>query len=293
MPGILLALAVLFVSTSAPLVQAAAPAPAIIVAALRVTLAAGALWLYAFASGATRAVTVDRKTILRIVAAGTLLAAHFGSWITSLYLTSTAASVAIVATQPIFACIFAFLFLREGVRRKEIVGMLIAGVGCSFLAVGDFSASADAFKGDLLAMLGAATAAGYLVVGRGARKALPLSFYLAGVNTVAAVLLLSVAGLTGQSFSGYPTDSYLAIGANVVLGSLLGHTLLNYSVRVFSAHQVSLAILGEPIISPILVWIFFSEVPPEHAVAGGAIILLGIAFSFIGPKSKSKAARAL
>src|SRR5439155_7763747 len=114
-----------------------------------------------------------------------LLAIHFGSWIASLSFTSTAASVALVCTNPIFAALFGSL-LGDRVTPREIVGMAIAATGCAVLAQGDWRAGGDALIGDALALVGAASAAAYLVVGRRLRSAVPLVPYLGAVNAIAA-----------------------------------------------------------------------------------------------------------
>lgn len=267
------------VSTSAPLVYAAAPAPALTVAAGRICLAAVLLCLVAGPS-LMRVLRLPRRELFLIVIAGVLLGAHFGVWITSLYFTSTAASVALVATQPVFAAIFGHLLLKDRVTRREGFGIAIAAAGCAGLAGGDMSVSTNALIGDGLALLGAATAAGYLVVGRRLRVAIPLTPYLAAVNVVAAISLMIAALIAGVPFLGFETEVYAAIVVCAVLPSIVGHTLLNWSVRRIPAHLVTLAILGEPVGASLLTWIFFAEVPPLHAVGGGVLILLGIAVGF-------------
>jgi drug/metabolite transporter (DMT)-like permease len=219
-----------------------------------------------------------------------LLGAHFGVWISSLYFTSTAASVALVATQPVFAAIFARA-LGDTIRPREMSGVVVAVLGCLALGGGDaLAGSTDALIGDLLAILGAATAAGYLLVGRRLRESLPLTPYLAMVNTVAAVVLLAAVLLVDAPFAGFAAHVYLAMALVAIVPSLVGHTLLNWSVRRTPAHMVSLAILGEPIGASLMTWAAFDEVPPIHVVAGGAIVLLGIAVAFGGrhPAPRSK-----
>lgn len=278
MPLVALSVAILAVSTSAPLVHWAKPAPALTVAASRICLAA---LLLAIASGRDLRVlrALTRRQLAAIAGAGTLLAAHFAVWITSLYLTSTAASVALVATQPVFAAIIAWFALGDRVRRREIFGIVIAAVGCALLAGGDLGG--DALLGDGLALLGALTAAAYLVVGRGVRESLPLFPYLAAVNAVAGALLLVTAVIAGVDFAGFPADTYVAIALCALVPSLIGHTLLNYCVRRVPVHLVSLGILGEPIGAALLALAFFDEVPPATAVIGGAVILAGIAVGFV------------
>jgi drug/metabolite transporter (DMT)-like permease len=280
----LLFIAVLAVSTAAPLVRMAAPAPALTVAATRVLLAGVLLTALArlghHAPWRLFAGLPGREKLL-LLSAGLLLGAHFGVWISSLYWTSTAAAVALVATQPIFAALFARA-LGDSIGPREILGMTLATVGCTILGGGDLLAgSTGALIGDLLALAGAATAAGHLLVGRRLRVSMPLLPYLALVNTIAGAGLLSVALITRAPFVGFAPPVYLAIALAAVVPSLIGHTLLNWAVRRTPAHMVSLAILGEPIGASALTWLFFAEIPPPHAVLGGAVILMGILAGFV------------
>ena len=276
MARFLLPLAVLAVSTSAPLIRYAAPAPAMTVAALRVCLAG--LLLSLMAPGAWRLWwRLPVRERLLIVAAGFLLALHFASWISSLYWTSTAASVALVATQPIFAALFARA-LGDVIHRREVLGMACAAIGCAVLASGELlSGASGALVGDVLAIAGAATAAGYLLLGRRMRASMPLVPYLALVNVIAGVLLLVGAAAVDTPMLGFSSQVYLAIALAAIAPSLIGHSLLNLAVRRSPAHVVALAVLAEPIGASLMTWVAFSEVPPAHAVLGGVVIIAGIA----------------
>jgi drug/metabolite transporter (DMT)-like permease len=275
------ALGILAVSTSAPLIRWAAPAPPLLVAAGRVCLAALLLSCLAGRSLAQIA-RVPRRELALCALSGLLLAAHFGLWITSLYYTSTAASVALVATQPIFGGLLAWLFLGEGITRRELAGIAVAAVGCLVLAGGDLGgARPGALAGDALALGGALTAGGYFVVGRHMRVALPLGAYLAAVNIVAGAVLAAALLVAGAPVRGFATSDYVAIAACAVIPSMVGHSLLNWTVRRVPVHLVSLAGLGEPVGASLLTWLIFAEAPPAAAVAGGLIILAGIALGFV------------
>jgi drug/metabolite transporter (DMT)-like permease len=280
--GILL-VAILFISTAAPFIRWAAPAPAASVAALRVAIAA--IVLLAIGRDAfSRFLALERRDRMLIVASGLLFGAHLGVWIASLELTSTAASVALVATNPVFAALLGAL-IGDRVGRREWIGIAIAALGCALLAGGDWRAGGDAILGDLLALAGAVTAAGYLVIGRRMRASMPLAPYLALVNLIGGTGLLVAALIAGAPLLGLPTHSYLAIVGGALVASLGGHTLLNVAVRRTPTHLVALAILGEPIGASLLTWAFFAEVPAVHAVVGGAIVLAGIAVGFAGRRS--------
>lgn len=272
-----LGLAIVALATSAPLIRWAAPAPALTVAASRVSLAA-ILLLTIGRDAFTHLRALPARERFWVVAAGLLLGTHFGLWITSLYFTSTAASVALVAMNPVFAALFGFL-VGDKVTPREWLGIGVAAVGCATLAGGDWQSGGDAIIGDVLALAGAATAAAYLVTGRRLRSALPLFPYLALVNLVAGAGLLVVAIAAGATFS-LSTTSWLAIALSAAIPSLLGHTLLNKAVRTTPTHLVALAILGEPVGASLMTWAAFSETPPAHAALGGVIVLGGIALGF-------------
>ena len=109
---------------------------------------------------------------------------------------------------------------------------------------------------------------------------MPLAAYLALVNTFAGFALLACALCAGAQFVGFAPRVYIAMALAAVIPSLIGHTLINWSVRRAPAHLVALAVLGEPIGASLMTLAAFGEVPPSHAVLGGAVILLGIALGF-------------
>ncbi len=275
----LLIAAILAISTGAPFARWAAPAPPIAIAALRVGFAAILLLAAGWRElGGLRALAPKDRPL--VLLSGVLLGIHFGSWIASLSFTSTAASVALVCTNPMFAAALGTL-LGDRVRGRELVGIAIAAGGCAVLAGGDWRAGGDALLGDGLALIGAASAAGYLVVGRRLRASLPLLPYLGVVNAIVAVGLVIAAVALGADLTALPAHSYIACAGAALVASFVGHSLLNAAVRTTPTHLVALAVLGEPIGSSAITWIAFGEEPPLYAALGGAIILAGIAIGFI------------
>jgi drug/metabolite transporter (DMT)-like permease len=286
------ALAIAAISTGAPFARWAAPAPPIAIAALRVAIAAALLLAMGWGDlGALRRIPPRQRPLVPL--AGALLALHFGSWIASLSFTSTAASVALVCTNPIFAALLGAL-VGDRVAHRERAGIAIAAAGCAVLAGGDWRAGGDALIGDGLALVGAASAAAYLVVGRRLRAAVPLVPYLGAVNATAAAALVIAALAAGHDLAALPGRTYVACAGAAVAASAVGHSLLNAAVRTTPAHLVALAVLGEPIGSSLITWAAFGEEPPIHAALGGAIVLAGIAIGFAsrrpGPRAEHTAA---
>lgn len=286
--------AIAAISTGAPFARWAAPAPALAIAALRPAIAS-LIQLVVGRAELRALMRLRTRERLLIAASGLLLAAHFGTWIASLQLTSTAASVALVCTNPAFAALLGALIIGDRVTRREWLGIAIAFAGSAVLAGGDWRAGGRALGGDALALVGAVCGAGYLVVGRrvlarpdlpdGAsahaepQGRVPLLPYLGVVNAIAGGVLLVLALSLGQLV--VPPHALLASACAAVVASVIGHGLLNAAVRTTPTHLVALAVLGEPIGASLITWVAFGEQPPVHAAIGGAIVLVGIAIGFV------------
>jgi drug/metabolite transporter (DMT)-like permease len=265
----LLGVAVLAVSTSGPLIRYAT-APALAIAMWR-----NALALPALALPALRARRPDAREARLIALAGAFLAAHFATWVPSLSYTTVASSVALVATQPVWAALIARA-RGEHVHRQVWVGIGIALAGVVLLTGVDLTISARALFGDLLALVGGALAAAYVSVGAEVRRTVGTSVYTTGCYGVAAALLLVACLASGRPITGFPSTTWLAIVALVVGPQLLGHTLVNVVLRSITATAVSVAILFEVVGAALLAALWFGETPPLAAVPAGLLIFSGV-----------------
>jgi drug/metabolite transporter (DMT)-like permease len=134
----------------------------------------------------------------------------------------------------------------------------------------------QAFLGDLLALVGAVAAAGYLLIGRKLRARISLLSYIFMVYGMAAVVLLGIMFAAGQSPLGYPPQTYLWLLLLALIPQLIGHSTYNWALGYLSAAYVSIALLGEPIGSTILAYFLLSETPTLFKIVGGILILAGI-----------------
>ena len=100
---------------------------------------------------------------------GAFLAAHFATWIPSLSFTTVASSVALVATQPVWAALIARQ-RGEHIHRQTWIGIGLALAGTLVLTGVDLSISGRALFGDLLALVGGMLAAAYVTVGGEVRQ---------------------------------------------------------------------------------------------------------------------------
>ena len=292
-PLLVLALSLVGISLAAPLIRLSAADPLVIATwrlGFSMLIVAAALLV---GGGWREWRTLAGRDYLFAVGAGVLLAIHFWSWNASLRYTSVAASVALVNVQPVIIAMVSVLWLRESPSRVQWVGIALAVIGALIVGVADVpgglaaigpallgegQSGSRALFGDLLAMLGAVTAAGYYLIGRRLRQHLGLWAYVALVYGAAFVTCLLLTQFAGKPLTPQPPRE-VAIFAGLALGPmLLGHTGMNWALGHLPAFIVNLTTLGEPIGATILAALLpgIAEVPGMGTVAGGALVLAGV-----------------
>jgi drug/metabolite transporter (DMT)-like permease len=268
-----LAVGVVAVSCAAVLIREA-DAPALVIAAYRMGLAAVPAGALALATGRERA-SQDGLWAWPLLA-GAFLALHFGFWIASLQQTSVITSVVLVTTSPVFVALASPFVLGERVPAATWAGIGIAIAGASLMAAEDIREGLGTVVGDLYALLGAIFAAGYLMIGRRARPQVSWVRYVGVVYPVAAVLLVVSVVVAGDSFTGYSTRTFVMLGLLALVPQLVGHTAINWALAYVPAAMVAVAILGEPVGATTLAALILREMPSAFEIAGALLVLTGV-----------------
>jgi drug/metabolite transporter (DMT)-like permease len=269
--------AVLAASTSAILIRLS-DAPESAMAFYRVTFT---ILLLLPLAGGTRAELggIGRRDGLAAAGAGLALAAHFATWFVSVDLTTVAASVTLVQTQPLFVAAGAALLLGERVTRWTVGGILVAMVGVATMSAEGLlgtSGTPEPLVGNALALVGAVAAAAYVLAGRSIRQRVPVVPYVLVVYAVAAAGLLAVALAQGAPLIGYPPREWALFVGMAVGPGILGHTLINWALEYVESSVVSVSLVGEPVGSALLAAVVLAEIPGALTVAGGAVVIAGI-----------------
>lgn len=277
-PYVVLAGGVLAVSSASTLIRfAQAEVHSLAVAAWRMTFAALLLALPAVSLCRAEWRALDRRAWAWLFGAGLFLAVHFAAWITSLAMTTVAASVVLVTMNPLFVGLASWLIWHERLKRDTVLGIALGIGGALLIALGDAQSSgAHRLIGDALALLGALAASSYFLVGRQLRARLSLLGYVFPVYGTAALGLMLFALFNRVPLSGYSPRAWLWLLLLALIPQVIGHTTLNWALKHLTATFVTLAVLGEPLLSALLAWGILHETPPLLTLLGGGCVLAGI-----------------
>ena len=284
--------AILAVSTASIFIRFAQNdgTPSLVIAALRLTFATLILAPVALTKHLEEIKRFTLNEILLGAFSGIFLAVHFATWISSLEYTSVASSVVFVSTGPLWVALLSPLLLKEHLARTAIfgLGLSLAGgtiIGLSDACVWDAGLSCPALQdvmqgramwGNFLALLGALTVTGYLIIGRKLRSRVSLVPYIFMVYGMAAIALITIMLVSGNSPFGYAPKTYGWIFLLAALPQLIGHSTYNWALKYLPAALVAVMTLGEPIGSAILAFFILNETPTLATLFGGAFILAGI-----------------
>lgn len=283
--------AIIAVSTASIFIRfAQADAPSLVIAALRLTFATLLLAPLAWTRHRSEVMRLSRREIGLGIVSGLFLAAHFATWISSLEYTTVASSVVFVSTGPLWVALLSPLLLNERLTRAAIVGLVVAIIGGTLIALSDACTweaglrcpalnqilQGRAVWGNFLALIGAWTVSGYLIIGRKLRAGMSLIPYIFLVYGISAIALIVTMFIAGQSLFGYPATTYGWIFLLAAFPQLIGHSTYNWALRYLPAAFVAVTTLGEPIGSAVLAFFLLQETPTPIVITGGVLILIGI-----------------
>jgi drug/metabolite transporter (DMT)-like permease len=275
-------LSILAVSTAAPLIRLAGDTPPLAIAFWRLLDATVLLVPLALIFARRDLASLAGRDWAILLGVGAILGLHFATWITSVGLTSVAASVVLVTLHPVFVGLASERLFGEGPRRMGWIGIVVALVGGLVIAAGDSRGGPAPLLGDALAFAGALCAALYFLAGRRYRQRLGLLAYVTPVYTGATItlgiLLVALPSPWGGGFATYGGADQGLFLALALGPMILGHTGLNWALKYVRAPVIATTILGEPVGASLLAFFLpqIHEVPPPSTLLGAAVVLAGI-----------------
>jgi drug/metabolite transporter (DMT)-like permease len=188
------------------------------------------------------------------------------NFVLAVTLTSVANVVFIIAAMPIFAALLSRVFLSEPISPRMVWTMLGVLVGMAVILSGSHETEGAHWTGDLLAIVVAFSFAAAMTALRKLRgvSTLPLVPYA----LIGSALLLAPFAQIGATFAAqWP----------VLLGHagfiMMASALMTLGPRYITSAEVTLLVLLESVLAPLLVWYLLAEHPGQYTLLGGAIVI--------------------
>jgi drug/metabolite transporter (DMT)-like permease len=272
----LLLLGVFGCSTAVIQIKASSTHPALI-APFRLLLAAAILTPVFIMNFRRHRAHYDGSHLRRTVLPAAILAAHMITWTFGARMTFAAQSSLIVNLSPIAIPFFLHALVGERINRAEIVGTAIAITGVLLLTAHDALSGEGDLLGNVICFISMLLFAWYLALGRANRDFPSLWLYVVPVYLQAGVLCLILGAPWLHTFDVNSTREWLLMLGLAVVPTIIGHSLLNYSMRHFRGQIVSLCNVGQFLFATAMAYFLFAEHPSVLFYAASAVVVGGIA----------------
>jgi len=292
-PRLFLLIAIIAISSASLMIRTAQQTfSSLFIASARLSIAGLILVPFQMKKKLQELRNMDLSGWFSIFLSSLFLAFHFMFWISSLETTSVITSVVLVTTTPIWVALLSPYFLNEKLTKQFYSGLIVAFVGIIVLVFSSVCSiqfqvlicqvqhklfQRNTLFGSTLALLGAFCAAGYVLSGKKIRKDLSNLTYVTIVYLISGLICL-VIFFANQPATNIDTNlnEWIPLILIAVIPQIIGHSLINAALGYLPAAHVSLALLGEPMGSTILAFIFLNEIPSSIEGIGAVVIILGI-----------------
>jgi drug/metabolite transporter, DME family len=215
-----------------------------------------------------------RGYTLRAAGVGLAFAGSLVLFVSANKLTTSAASIFLQSTAPLYVLLLGPWLLRERASRADLVLMVPVAVGLLLVFFNTGAAvrtAPDPFRGNVLALLSGVTWA-FAIMGlrwmSEQRGGSPMAAAVLG-NVFAALFCLPFL----RSLSLVTPGDWAALAYLGIFQVAGAYFFLTNGVRGLPAIDVALLLLVEPALNPVWAWIVHGERPTLLALAGGALIL--------------------
>ena len=218
-----------------------------------------------------------RRAVLAAVVAGSFFAVDLALYNTAIMVTSAANATLLGTNAPIFVALIAWFLYDERPTHRFWIGFACALVGMAAIVGTDLLRNPSLGVGDAMALGGAAAYAAYLIaVQRSRAQVDPLTFSAISAVVSTAVLLVVCLAI-GAPLVGFSPGQWGALVALGLVSQVIGHFGISYALGRLPVGATSIVLLAQAPITAVLAYPILGERVGVPQVAGGILVLVGIA----------------
>lgn len=234
------------------------------------------IWLYA------RGDRLSRRLMRQSLPGGVLLAADVMLFFVAVRTTKVVNATTIGAMQPIVIATIATRFMGERIRGREYAAAALAIAGVVVVITQSSGTPEWSGAGDLAAVGALFAWSGYFVIAKRTAGKLTPHEFTTGTAWWVGLFAFVVGFVAGQDMSPPPSSEILPLAALVVVGGLVGHSLMNWSIPRLPIWLSSTMTLLIPVLSSIAAWVFLDEVLTAWQLLAMAVVVGALAIVVVG-----------
>lgn len=222
-----------------------------------------------------RSTPLDRRGLALASLGGVFFALDLALWNAAVLRSSAARATLLANLAPLWVGLGAVALFGERLSGRFWLGMALAMGGMAVIVGDDLGGGIQ--TGDAMALGASFFYAAYLLATQRVRLHMDTVTFM-GLSTMAAILLLGILGfLLDVPMRAYPTEAWLHLLGLGLISHLGGWLAINFALGHMPAAVVSVTLLGQPVLTALFAIPVLGERPSSAEVAGGILVLIGIA----------------
>jgi drug/metabolite transporter (DMT)-like permease len=224
-----------------------------------------------------RALTITPEARRSAIIAGILFGADLAFFNSAIMATSAANAVLLGGNAPIFVAFGSWLMYGERPTQRFWIGFLVALLGIVAIVGADVVLHPSLGVGDALATAGAVCYGVYILWVRRSRLAMDTLTFSAWSTAVGAVCLFIVCVVARQPLWGFSARTWASLIALALTSQVVGQLFIAHALGGLPATLTSIVLLGQAPLTALLAWPLLGERIRPGQLAGGLLVLAGIA----------------
>jgi len=249
----------------------------------RIFLAWLCLLPYCLAKGNLK---IARKDLMVALLGGVVFALDIAVWNLSLTKISATVSTLIANLAPVWVGLMTYFIFKKAAGRLFWIGTCVAIAGMVILVGYQHLLALELNAGILLALLASLFYAIYIVITRGILQNISTVTFMFYNMLAGSVFLFIINLFLHNQIVDFSLSTWLCFLGMGVLCQLAGWLTINHSLRFLESTKVSIALLSQTVIAGFLAIFLLNETLELNEIIGSAIVLAGIAVTFLRPKKQ-------
>ncbi|MBO9611980.1 MAG: DMT family transporter [Dyadobacter sp.] len=221
---------------------------------------------------------------LPIVLCGVIFASDIAVWNLSIHYSNATQATLLTNLSPVWVGVGTFLFLPDKPGPRFWLGTLVALIGMIVLIGIETFTTMKLDLGFALAMLSGVLYASYILISKTVLNKIDIVSFMTISMAVSSSYLFVICLIFNQPVSGFDATIWTVFVVQGLVCQLIGWLTINSAMKQMDAKSVSLSLLSQAVVTGIFAWLFIGEKITARMIAGGIVILIGIAITYTGRK---------
>jgi drug/metabolite transporter (DMT)-like permease len=231
---------------------------------------------------------INRADLLIAMLGGLVFASDIAVWHISLLKISATVSTLLANLAPVWVGLLSYLLFKKQAGRWFWIGTIVAIAGMVVLVGYQDVIHLKFNAGILLALLASFLYACYILITKGILQKIETITFMFYNMLAASVFLFLICLADHVELMGLSASSWECLLAMGIICQLTGWITINYAIKFLESTKVSIALLSQTVIAGFLAILLLKERLEFKEIVGSAIVLGGIALSFIArPTAKT------